>query len=112
MKPDIRREYDEITVVMTGGTGLGTRSTRGTAGDILKVDIGPDTRPARTGVRGPVDSAGRQLAKFNERFRDLGRKGRGTHIFLERRPRKSYIGIVNIKRTNHTGRGKKLLFKV
>lgn len=79
MKPDIRREYDEITVVMTGGTGLETRSTRGTAGDILKVDIGPSTHPARTGVHRLVDSGGR-LARSGKRFENFGLKGRGIPI--------------------------------
>lgn len=79
MKTDIHPDFHEITVVMTGGTGLETRSTWGTAGDTLKVDIDPSTHPARTGVHRLVDSGGR-LARSGKRFENFGLKGRGIPI--------------------------------
>ncbi len=79
MKTDIHPDFYEIAVVMTGGTGLETRSTWGHAGDTPKVDIDPSTHPARTGVHGLVDSGGR-LARSSKRFKNFGLKGRGMRI--------------------------------
>ncbi len=73
MKKGIHPDYHEITVVMTDGTSFKTRSTRGKAGDTIRLDIDPKTHPAWTGVHRLVDSGG-QLAKFNKRFRDFGLK--------------------------------------
>ena len=74
MKPEIHPDYHEITVVMTDGTTYQTRSTWGSPGDTLKLDIDPKPHPAWTGVHRLVDRGG-QLAKFNKRFKDLGLKG-------------------------------------
>ncbi len=73
MKKDIHPEYHEITVVMTDGTSYSTRSTWGSAGDTLKLDIDPSSHPAWTGEHRLVDSGG-QVAKFNKRFEGLGLK--------------------------------------
>ena len=71
MKQDIHPDYHEITVVMTDGTEFKTRSTWGTAGDTLKLDIDPTSHPAWTGVHRLVDTGG-QLAKFNKKFENFG----------------------------------------
>jgi large subunit ribosomal protein L31 len=73
MKQDIHPDYHEITLVMTDGTELKTRSTYGKAGDSLRLDIDPKTHPAWTGVHRLIDTGG-QLAKFNRRFKGLGVK--------------------------------------
>jgi len=73
MKKDIHPEYHEITVVMTDGTTYTTRSTWGSAGDTLKLDIDPASHPAWTGEHRLVDSGG-QVAKFNKRFEGLSLK--------------------------------------
>ena len=73
MKKDIHPDYHEITVVMTDGSEFKTRSTWGSPGDTLRLDIDPKTHPAWTGVHRLVDSGG-QLAKFNKRFKDIGLK--------------------------------------
>ena len=70
------RDYREITVVMTDGTGIKTRSVRGDAGDTLKLDIDPTPHPAWTIVHRLVDSGGR-LARSSKRFENFGLKGRG-----------------------------------
>ena len=44
MKTDIHPEYHEITVVMTDGTTYQTRSTWGSPGDTMKLDIDPNFR--------------------------------------------------------------------
>ncbi len=71
MKKDTHPDYHEITVIMTDGTEFKTRSTWGKPGDSLRLDIDPKTHPAWTGVHRLVDSGG-QLAKFNNRFKDIG----------------------------------------
>ena len=73
MKKDIHPDYHEITVVMTDGTSFKTRSTYGKAGDQLRLDIGPKSHPAWTGVT-RLSDAGGQLAKFKKRFQGLGMK--------------------------------------
>ena len=73
MKKDIHPEYHEMTVVMTDGIELTTRSTRGETGDTLKLDIDSKTHPAWTGEHRLVDSGG-QVAKFNKRFQGIGLK--------------------------------------
>jgi large subunit ribosomal protein L31 len=67
MKNDIHPEYHEITVVMTDGTEYKTRSTWGSEGDTMRLEIDPKSHPAWTGVHRLVDSAG-QVAKFEKRF--------------------------------------------
>jgi len=74
MKKDIHPGYHAITVEMTDGTTYETRSTWGSEGDTLKLDIDPKTHPAWTGVHRLMDTGG-QLAKFNKRFADFGLKG-------------------------------------
>ena len=71
MKSDIHPDYHEITVVMTDGTEYKTRSTLGSEGDVLRLDIDPKTHPAWTGQRRVVDTGGR-VAQFNRRFAGLG----------------------------------------
>ncbi|MEM7225015.1 MAG: 50S ribosomal protein L31 [Pseudomonadota bacterium] len=73
MKKDIHPDYHEITVQMTDGTEFKTRSTYGSAGETLRLDIDPKTHPAWTGVHRLIDTAG-QLAKFKKRFQGIGMK--------------------------------------
>lgn len=74
MKPDIHPDYHEITVVMTDGTEYKTRSTMGSEGDVLRLDVDPKTHPAWTGQRRVVDTGGR-VAQFNRRFAGLSSTG-------------------------------------
>ena len=71
MKRTGHPDYHEITVIMTDGTEFKTRSTYGSAGDTLRLEIDPKTHPAWTGVHRLNDSGG-QLAKFNKRFKGFG----------------------------------------
>lgn len=73
MKKGIHPNYHKITVMMTDGSSFETRSTWGKEGDTLRLDIDPLTHPAWTGVHRLIDSGG-QLAKFRNRFKDLGLK--------------------------------------
>ena len=73
MKKDTHPDYHEINVIMTDGTSYTTRSTWGSPGDTLKLDIDPMSHPAWTGEHRLVDSGG-QVAKFNKRFEGIGLK--------------------------------------
>ena len=73
MKKEIHPDYHDITIQMTDGSTYVTRSTWGSEGDTLRLDIDPKTHPAWTGQHRLVDSAG-QVAKFNKRFSNLGLK--------------------------------------
>ncbi len=73
MKKDVHPDYHDITVIMTDGTEIKTRSTYGKQGERLQLDIDPKTHPAWTGQHRLVDRGG-QLAKFNKRFAGLGTK--------------------------------------
>ncbi len=72
MKKDIHPNYHEITVVMTDGTSYQTRSTWGSEGDTLKLDIDPLSHPAWTGGAQRIVDTGGQVARFNKRFKDFG----------------------------------------
>ena len=74
MKKDIHPNYHTIKVVMTDGTEFETRSTYGSEGDVLRLDIDPSSHPAWTGQHRLVDSGG-QVAKFKKRFANLGLGG-------------------------------------
>ncbi len=74
MKKDIHPEYHTITVVMTDGTSFETRSTWGSEGDTLTLDIDPKSHPAWTGGAGRLVDTGGQVAKFNKRFSEFGLK--------------------------------------
>ena len=58
---------------MTDGSSYKTRSTWGSEGETMKLDIDPKSHPAWTGEHRLVDSGG-QVAKFNKRFEGLGIK--------------------------------------
>jgi large subunit ribosomal protein L31 len=73
MKKDIHPDYHEITLILTDGSEVKTRSTWGKPGDSMRLDIDPKTHPAWTGVHRLIDSGG-QLAKFKKRFQGLGLK--------------------------------------
>lgn len=71
MKKDAHPDYHEITVVMTDGTTYQTRSTWGSPGDTLKLDIDRKSHPAWTGGAQRLVDSGGQVAKFNKRFQNL-----------------------------------------
>ena len=78
MKSDIHPTYHTIKVVMTDGTEFTTRSTYGSAGDTLNLDIDPKTHPAWTGGSQQLMDRGGRLSRFNSRFGNLtigGKKG-------------------------------------
>ncbi len=71
MKPDIHPQYHLIKVVMTDGTEFFTRSTYGSEGQVLHLDIDPKTHPAWTGGSQQLLDRGGRLSRFNSRFKGL-----------------------------------------
>jgi large subunit ribosomal protein L31 len=71
MKADIHPQYHLIKVVMTDGTEFMTRSTYGSEGDTLNLDIDPKTHPAWTGGSQQLLDRGGRLSRFNSRFGNM-----------------------------------------
>ena len=71
MKADTHPNYHLIKVVMTDGTEFSTRSTLGSNGDTLNLDIDPKTHPAWTGGSAQLLDRGGRLSRFNSRFSGL-----------------------------------------
>jgi large subunit ribosomal protein L31 len=71
MKPDIHPQYHLIKVVMTDGTEFITRSTYGSEGQVLNLDIDPKTHPAWTGGAQQLLDRGGRLSRFNSRFGNM-----------------------------------------
>lgn len=71
MKKDVHPDYHMITVVMTDGTEYQTRSTWGSEGDKLTLDIDPNTHPAWTGGSQHLIDRGGRLSRFNKKYEGL-----------------------------------------
>ena len=74
MKTDIHPDYHTITVQLTDGTTYQSRSTWGSEGDTLVLDIDPSAHPAWTGGSGKLLDQGGQVARFNKRFGGISLK--------------------------------------
>lgn len=71
MKKDIHPNYHTIKVVLTDGSEYFTRSTWGSEGDTLNLDIDPKTHPAWTGGSQQLLDRGGRLSRFNSRFGNM-----------------------------------------
>jgi len=74
MKADIHPHYHVIKVVMTDGSEFTTRSTYGSEGATLNLDIDPKTHPAWTGGTQQLLDRGGRLSRFNARFGSIGQR--------------------------------------
>ncbi|WP_439815298.1 50S ribosomal protein L31 [Zavarzinia sp. CC-PAN008] len=74
MKQNIHPDYHMIKVEMTDGTVFETRSTWGSEGQVMKLDIDTKSHPAWTGGQQRLMDTGGQVAKFNKRFAKFGIK--------------------------------------
>jgi large subunit ribosomal protein L31 len=72
MKADTHPDYHMIKVVMTDGTEYFTRSTWGSEGDTMTLDIDPTTHPAWTGGQQTLLDRGGRVSKFKKRYEGLG----------------------------------------
>ncbi len=72
MKKDTHPDYHMIEVVMTDGTKYMTRSTWGSAGDTLNLDIDPHSHPAWTGGQQNLVDRGGRVSRFKSKYGGLG----------------------------------------
>ncbi|WP_350335187.1 50S ribosomal protein L31 [Coralliovum pocilloporae] len=68
MKKDTHPDYHMIKVVMTDGTEYMTRSTWGSEGDTMTLEIDPTTHPAWTGGNAQLIDRGGRLSRFKDKF--------------------------------------------
>ena len=72
MKKDIHPDYHMIKVVMTDGTEFETRTTWGSEGDTMNLDIDPSSHPAWTGGNQQLVDRGGRLSRFKKKYENLG----------------------------------------
>ena len=70
MKKSIHPDYHVIKVEMTDGSSFETRSTWGSEGDLLKLEIDPKSHSAWTGGKQKILDKGR-VSKFNKKFQSF-----------------------------------------
>lgn len=72
MKKDIHPEYHMIEVKLTDGSTFKVRSTWGSEGDVLSLDIDPSAHPAWTGGNAKLMDTGGRVSKFKNKYAGLG----------------------------------------
>jgi large subunit ribosomal protein L31 len=72
MKKDIHPDYHMIDVKMTDGTIIKMRSTYGSEGTTLTLDIDPTVHPAWTGGNQRLMDTGGRVSKFKKKYEGLG----------------------------------------
>ncbi|MFZ1814026.1 MAG: 50S ribosomal protein L31 [Rhizobiaceae bacterium] len=72
MKKNIHPDYHIIKVVMTDGTEYTTRSTWGSEGDTINLDIDPISHPAWTGGSQQIMDRGGRVSRFKKKYEGLG----------------------------------------
>ena len=73
MKKKIHPKYHKIKVEMTDGSQFETKSTWGSEGEILKLEIDPISHSAWTGGKQKILDKGR-VSKYNKKFSNLRTK--------------------------------------
>ena len=72
MKKDLHPEYHEIDVKLTNGDIIRMKSTWGSEGDTLALDIDPSVHPAWTGGSSRLMDTGGRVSKFKKKYEGLG----------------------------------------
>jgi len=72
MKKETHPDYHFITVTMNDGSTFQTRSTYGSEGDTLVLDIDPTTHPAWTGGGQQILDRGGRVSRFKKKFGFIG----------------------------------------
>jgi large subunit ribosomal protein L31 len=72
MKKGIHPDYHIIDVKMTDGTIIQMKSTWGTEGAQMSLDIDPTVHPAWTGGSSRLMDAGGRVSKFKKKYEGLG----------------------------------------
>ena len=72
MKKDTHPDYHIIEVKMTNGDVVQMKSTWGSEGDTLALDIDPSAHPAWTGGSQRLMDTGGRVSKFKNKYEGLG----------------------------------------
>jgi large subunit ribosomal protein L31 len=72
MKKDIHPDYHFIDVKLTDGTVYQMRSTWGSEGETMSLDIDPTVHPAWTGGGARLLDTGGRVSKFKKKYEGLG----------------------------------------
>ena len=72
MKKELHPDYHMITVKLTDGSTYETRSTYGSEGDVLTLDIDTSAHPAWTGGNSKLMDTGGRVSKFKNKYAGLG----------------------------------------
>ncbi|MEY8838102.1 50S ribosomal protein L31 [Cribrihabitans sp. XS_ASV171] len=72
MKKDIHPDYHIIDVKLTDGTVVQMKSTWGSEGDSLALEVDPSSHPAWTGGSSRLMDAGGRVSKFKKKYEGLG----------------------------------------
>ncbi|MEL6522158.1 MAG: 50S ribosomal protein L31 [Pseudomonadota bacterium] len=72
MKKEIHPDYHLIDVKLTDGTIIQMKSTYGSEGDTLALDIDPSVHPAWTGGSQKLMDTGGRVSKFKKKYEGLG----------------------------------------
>ena len=74
MKKEIHPDYHEINVKLTSGEIVKMRSTYGSEGDTLTLDVDPSVHPAWTGGTAHLMYTGGRVSKFKKKYSGFGFK--------------------------------------
>lgn len=72
MKKDIHPDYHVIDVKMTDGTVIQMKSTYGSEGDTLALEVDPSSHPAWTGGTSKLLDTGGRVSRFKKKYEGLG----------------------------------------
>ena len=72
MQTDIHPDYHFIDVKLTNGDVLKMKSTYGSEGDNLSLDIDPSVHPAWNGGTSRLMDSGGRVSKFKKKYEGLG----------------------------------------
>ncbi|HMQ94656.1 MAG TPA: 50S ribosomal protein L31 [Amaricoccus sp.] len=72
MKKDIHPDYHFIEVKLIDGSSYQTRSTYGSEGATLTLEIDPSAHPAWTGGSAKLLDTGGRVSKFKKKYEGLG----------------------------------------
>ena len=72
MRKDTHPDYHIIKVKMTNGDIVEMKSTWGSEGDQIALDIDPSAHPAWTGGNTKLMDTGGRVSKFKKKYEGLG----------------------------------------
>ncbi len=72
MKKGLHPDYHKIEVKLLDGSTYETRSTYGSEGDTLTLEIDPSAHPAWTGGGLKLVDSGGRVSRFKKRYEGLG----------------------------------------